>query len=230
MKNTLNTMVVFLLMLVMRSEGSTIYLSSLSNDVFLDSNGVALDGGYTFEWGSFQLGFTPTSENLDQWATNWKVFDAAVEGNGWTVGDSSLYQQADHTITGGSSSGFANPLHTFVEGEAAYLWVYDTKDIYSSPEWALVADFDKSTNIFPDSWVIPDPGLQSGESFDWHTLDLDTAVFGGVNDVQGAGAYAVAPASFTIQTHAVPEPGSALLLLAAGVFLRIRRGAASSRS
>lgn len=230
MVNIAKTIFIVLVMLAMQSEGSTIYLSSLANDVFLDSNGSALDGAYTFEWGTFEVGFTPDSENLDQWASNWKVFDAAIAGNGWNPAGTEVYQQADHASTGASTSGFSNPLHTFGEGDAAYLWVYSTKDIYTSPEWALLADLNKTSNLFPDSWVIPDPALQNGESFDWHTRDLDTAVWGGVNNVQGSGEYTVAPASFTIQTHVVPEPGSALLLLAAGLLFRLRRGSASSRS
>lgn len=91
------------------------------------------------------------------------------------------------------------------------------------PEWALLADNDHGTNVL-NAWEFPDPTLQSGESFDWQTRDLDTAIFGGVNDLQGPGLHTASPATFTLQTHVVPEPSSALLLaLAGGSLMRARR-------
>ncbi len=204
------------------AQASTLYWGSLFNDVLLDSSGNPLDASYTFEVGIFDPSFTPTALNTDLWNANWRVFDAATADFGWAPGDQFLASSADHTAGAGSDSLDANPLDVFPQGTNAYLWVFNNKNIATLPEWALLMDGNHATNVL-NPWEFPDPALQSGESFDWQTRDLDSAVFGGVNNVQGAGNYTVDPGTFTIQTHVVPEPGSAFLLLAAGGLWCLRR-------
>jgi hypothetical protein len=170
---------------------------------------------------------------MSEWESRWIVFDKASNGSGWDPANREINASADHTSASGSNSPDANPASVFTQGATAYLWVYNTKSFLVGSEWALLCDSDKGANVYGNSvipseryvaWQFPDPNLQSGESYDWQTRDLDTAIFGGVNNVQGAGIYSVNPGTFTIQTHVVPEPGSALLLLAAGAgFLRRRR-------
>lgn len=213
---------------------STIFWGSLFNDALYDSNGSPLDSDFTFEVGTFDTtgGWAPTVENMSEWAGRWMLFDRAIVGSGWNAVDQVVEGTVDHTITGGSSAPEANATAVFPEGAQAYLWVYDSQDFVQGSEWALLADFNKATNIFGNSlipseqyeaWQFPDPSLQSGESFDWQTRDLDTAIFGGVNNVQGGGQFSVNPGTFTIQTHVVPEPGSALMLVGAGLFFFRRR-------
>lgn len=205
---------------------STIFWGSLSPDNLYDSTGTALDSGFIFELGTFDTtgGWTPTSSNMSEWLGRWMLFDRADTGSGWDANNQALDNQVDHTATGGSTAPEANATHVFLEGAQAYLWVYDSQDFVQGSEWALIYDNNKLTNIFGNSavpseqyvaWQFPDPALQSGESFDWQTRDLDTAIFGGVNDVQGDGSFTVNPGVFTIQTHVVPEPGSVLFLLVA---------------
>jgi hypothetical protein len=220
-----------LLVIPFSAKSSTIFWGSLNNDFLYDSNGAPLNSDFVFEVGIFDTtgGWTPTSANMSEWAGRWMLFDRAATGSGWNANDQLVESTVDHTITGGSSAPEANATHVFPQGAQAYLWVYDTQDFIQGAEWALVADFNKATNIFGLGWEFPNPAEQSGESYDWQTRDLDTAIFGGVNNVQGAGTFSVNPGIFTIQTHVVPEPGSALLLLAAGSgLLRRRRQQAQS--
>ena len=53
--------------------------------------------------------------------------------------------------------------------------------------------------------------------------DADEAIIGGANGIQGPGTFTVDPGTFSLQTHVVPEPGSALLILAAAATHLIRR-------
>ncbi len=204
------------------AKASTLFWGSRFNDVLLDSAGNALDASYTFELGAFDSSFTPTAFNLEQWAANWNVFDAALVGDGWAPDDQFINSSADHNALGGSDSLDANPLDIFPQSTVAYLWVFNNKDVALQPEWALLMDGNTATNVL-NTWEFPDPALQSGESFDLQTRDLDTAVFGGVNGVQGAGNYTVDPSTYTFQTHVVPEPGGAFMLLVAGGLWRLRR-------
>lgn len=210
------------------SQGSTIFWGSLFNDVLVDSSGNALDATYSFELGTFVPGFTPTVENRPDWAANWKTFDAVQDGNGWTPADQFVEGSVNHTLTSGSDSSAAITTDIFPEATLAYLWVYNSKDFATTSEWALLTDDLGATraNVYAD-WVFPDPNLDS-DTFDWQFRDLDVAIYGGVNGNQGAGPYSAEPVptdpnGYYIQTHAVPEPSSMLLLAAAGLGLHTRR-------
>lgn len=206
-----------------RLAASTVFWGTFNNDTLYDSTGADLGVGFTFEIGTFTTGFTPTVANMSQWAANWMIFDAAMNGDGWTPGAHFVNTSADHNALAGSNSPDANPLDVFGQGTPAYLWVFNNKAGDNSSEWALLADVDKGSNVFGGAWAFPDPAEQSGQSYDWQTRDLDTAIFGGVNGTQGAGLFTASPVAFTIQTHLVPEPGSALLIAAAGAACMRRR-------
>lgn len=216
---------IFVAMSSMTASAAIIFWGSRNPDFFYDSTGTQLDSAFVFEVGTFDTtgGWTPTSSNMSEWAGRWMLFDRATVGAGWNANDQALDNTVEHTITGGSNSPEANPAHSFSQGSQAYLWVYNTQSIVTGAEWALVCDSDVLSNVFPGAWVFPDPAEQGGESYDWQTRDLDTAIFGGVNGVQGDGSYSVNPGTFTIQTHVVPEPGSALMLFTAGALLLLRR-------
>jgi hypothetical protein len=206
---------------------STIFWGSFEPDYFYTSNGTPLGSSFLFEVGTFDTtgGWTPSSTNVTEWSGRWKVFDRATDGAGWDTVLRKIENSVDHTATSGSSSPDALPTDVFAQGSTAYLWVYNSLNIQNAAtEWALLADMNRGVaNNLLNDWVFPDPALQSGESFDWQTRDLDTAIFGGVNNIQGPGDYTSTPAMFTIQTHVVPEPGGALLIAAAGVLVVLRR-------
>jgi hypothetical protein len=212
--------------LISSASASTIFWGSKFEDTLVDSAGANLDASFEFEIGYFDGtgGWTPTAANMSEWDGRWIAFDRASVGNGWDAANREINKSVNHTATSGSDSPIANPSSVFTQGATAYLWVFDSKDFLTKPEWALVCDSDKSANVFPGAWEFPNPNEQNGESYDWQTRDLDTAIFGAVNGVRGPGEFSVDPGVFTIQTHVVPEPGSALLLIATGaVFLRRRR-------
>jgi hypothetical protein len=236
-KPTLWQLAIFALVLAWQpssATASTVWWFSGVPDLLYDSAGQALDGYYSFEIGSFGS-FVPTYQNVDQWEANWKVFDRAYDPTpadpndgdpeGWNADP--LFQffggNADHDTSGFSSSpdalGFPTPTEVFGQDEVAYLWVYNSKTIEPSSEWALVTN---SSNT-PNNWRFPDPADTAG-SYNWDLADADQVIIGGVNDTQGDGTYTVDPGTFSLQTHVVPEPGSALLvLLTYGTWLSRRR-------
>lgn len=205
------------LLLACPSHGSTIFWGSDFNSVLLTSDGQPLDGSFSFELGAFTSGFEPTIHNTNQWQANWKVFDRAFDPTpadpndgdpeGWNEIDRFFVGTVDHNSAGGSSSPDANPADAFAQDDVAYLWVYNSKSIVPGSEWALVKDI---TNL-PNIWRFPDPNDSS--SYNWDLANADAAIIGGVNGVQGDGAFSFDPGTFNLQTHVVPEPGSALLLM-----------------
>jgi hypothetical protein len=213
------------------TRGSTINWSSRFYDELYTSYGDELDGTFAFELGSFGA-FVPTTANISQWNTNWKVFDRVFDPtpgdpddgdpDGWNVPLQFFVGTAEHNIFSGSDSPDANPLETFSQGEIGYLWVYNSKDILPSSQWALIGNFNSAGDT-GNLWRFPDPADPSGTAYEWLLADADTAVIGGVNGVQGPGEYLVIPASFSLQTAVVPEPGSAILLFAAAALYVISR-------
>lgn len=213
------------------ASASTVFWGSVFNDALFDSNGQPLTADYSFEIGSFG-GFIPTYQNVDQWAANWKVFDRAFDATpldlldpdseGWNSVEQFFAGTVEHNAGGGSDSPDANPTDVFMQGERAYLWVYNSKSIVPGSEWALLTDSSTAGNS-GNAWVFPDPADLPGTSYDWQLGDADEAIIGGVNGVQGDGDYTVDPGAFSLQTHVVPEPGSALLLFAAAAAHLTRR-------
>lgn len=203
---------------------SQVVLSSEFNDLLFDSNGNTLDTTFSFEIGTFG-GFIPTYQNIDQWAANWHVFERAYDpdANGWNAVDQFFVAQADHNTSGNSESPDANPLDVFIQGEKIYLWVYNSKDILPTSEWALVTDSVISGNT-AEQWVIPDPMDLPPISHEMKLVDADDVIIGGVNGVQGEGTFNATPPAFSLQTAVVPEPGSGLLVLAAAAAFLQRRG------
>jgi hypothetical protein len=195
----------------------TIAWGSELDSILVDSNGVTLDASHTFELGTFGT-FVPTSINIDLWLTNWKAFDRATvpigfnPSEGWVSSAATL--EADMT-----SSRSDLPQHTFTVGEQAYIMVYDSLAL-SDPatELALITDA---------SWLMPTSDTHSPDTRDWRINAAGTAVFGGLNNIQGPGQYGVNPNAFVLQTHnspsPIPEPGSALLLTSLGLMFRRRR-------
>ncbi len=203
-----------------------------------DSGGNLLDNSFTFELGTWASGFTPTAANVNSWAANWKLISSAYspDANGWVSLDSndpgvndpnqniqyfsrSIIFNSNGTVQGGGPS-------IFTTNEQAYMWVFNTKNVTPGSEWALVTDNSPGATS-DDVWRVPDPSVVLNQPVLWNLETADTAILGSVNGIVGAGNQSVDPGTNRLQTFnpvsVVPEPGSALLVLLAGMAVRLRR-------
>jgi hypothetical protein len=209
-----------------RAEAASIAWGSGFEATLLNSAGNPLDASFSFELGSFGS-FVPTLLNFNDWANHWKVFDRAFESdaNGWAWDESERFFVgfAGHQSDGTSDSPQATPGAVFNEGEQIYLWVFNSKALLESSEWALVSDFSGSING-GDAWSFPDPTIPSSVTFDIQLSDADTAIIGGVNGTRGAGDFAATPTEFHIQTATlpIPEPSSLLLVFLSAALINRR--------
>jgi hypothetical protein len=195
----------------------TISWFNAPGDVMVDASNNTLGAAITFEIGTFGS-FIPTDLNLDLWAANWKVFDRAVTGDGWNSGSQYLTSSAQFRADGTSSFG---GVETFMMADTMYLWAYSSQDLLPTSQWALVRD--ATTGSGSPAWTLPTSDTLNPNSIDWDLIQADTAIIGGVNGVYGGGSYdTLAASGFVLQLATVPEPGSALLLVAA-LAVRLRR-------
>ena len=100
--------------------------------------------------------------------------------------------------------------------------MFNSQAVAAGSDWALVTD------VGNDVWHVPDPSGVVNQPVLWNLDTADTAVFGSANGVAGAGDQVVDPGADRLQTYnlstvVVPEPGSAMMVLVAGVLLRLRR-------
>lgn len=207
-------------------QAASISWGNVAFDTLVDSNGIALDSSYTFEIGAFINGFVPTASNVNDWAANWTIFDAATLNTNELFpgsGPANFFtSSATHQTNSQSSSTFTTPGSTFAQNTQAFLWVYDSKAVSFTSEWALVTDL-AGPNV-GDTWRFPSPSNDTG-FLTWSLSDADSAVFGKLQSgaVTGGGDFTVTPATFSLQTHQVPEPGGALLIASAGLLFMLRR-------
>lgn len=202
------------------------------NSILVTSANAELDTYFSFEIGTFTPGFVPTFHNTNQWEANWMVFDRAFDPTpadpndgdpeGWNTTDNFFVGAAEHLISGGSDSAHASSGAVFGQGTVAYLWVYNSKSIVPSSEWALVTD-SALTGDTGNDWIFPDPNDPPGTSYEWKLADADLAIVGAVNGNRGEGSFTVDPGTYQIQTHVVPEPGSAILAMLALFGWAVRR-------
>jgi hypothetical protein len=219
--------VVCLLLPAQSASAASIAWGSSFESTLINSAGTPLDASFSFELGSFGS-FVPTMLNINDWSNHWKVFDRAFEsdanGWGWEEDQRFFVGFATHESNGTSSSAQATPAAVFNEGERMYLWVYNSKDLVETSEWALITDFSANVTGGAD-WLFPDPSISSSVTFDIQLSDADTAIIGGVNDLRGAGDFSGGPTEFHLQTATlpIPEPSSALLLVLSSLLLTNRR-------
>ena len=191
-----------------------------NGDLYYTSSGVLLDDTFSFELGTFANGFTPDASNLDQWRSNWKLFDKAVAGDGWNSGAGFLSSSATLNANGTSTSSYASLGTTFSQNEQAYVWIYNNLDVHEGSEWALVTG---TTPGIDSNWQMPAPSDQTTGDLQWRFDNADTRVLGGLNDIRGPGTYTNEPPAYQLQTSAIPEPSSALLLTSLALLTRRRR-------
>ena len=91
-------------------------------------------------------------------------------------------------------------------------------------EWLLYTN-DSSDGDATDDLIFPSYQGQNPATLEWTVENASAVVFGGLNDTQGPGQYDSPSGGFELQTHTIPEPGSALFLsaLVAGAALIRRR-------
>lgn len=192
-------------------------------DTLVTSTGTPLTDSFVFELGTFGS-FVPTEANLDQWAANWKIFDHAIApaANGWDSALGFFTGSATLQTNGTSSNSPPLPQFTFAQGEQAYIWVYNSLTISSLTEWALITNNGLDGNPL-DDWTMPSHSDQTLQPLDWRVSNATDVPFGGLNDDEGPGDYTVDPGVFQVQTHTVPEPGTALLIGIGGLVFQFRR-------
>jgi hypothetical protein len=202
-------------------QAGSINFYNVPGNTLLQQDGVtALDNAFKFEFGTFDAGFTPTTNNITDWMANWKPFARAEAPsiNGWNSSISYFNKSGILQLSGQSDQGLSADV--FAAGELAYLWVYNVFSITDGGQWALATN-DSSDGNAANDWLLPSPS----EALPWE-YPLSNAlnpVWGGLHNVQGGGNFTAPLAAFTLQTHAVPEPGSVLLVMLAGVAWRIKR-------
>ncbi len=201
-----------------------------ANELF-QSDGTRLDASFSFEIGYFDnvggnttTPFVPTSTNLNEWSTYWRPWDRASTAEGFDpnkgyVARSNEFQNTS-TATVASAYGQSFVIPTNAQ---AYLWVFDSKAVEPGSEWALITNRAGDAGVGPD-WKFPDPPELGFPSFpDWSVDTAGTAVLGGYLSARGPGDYSASPTSYDIQTSAIPEPGSAVLILMCGIAIQIAR-------
>jgi hypothetical protein len=219
------------------TQASTVFWGSNFNDNLYNSSGQQLDSTYNFEIGTFGS-FVPTYQNVDQWAANWHMIDYANNTDGNWDSSNQFFAGTVSFATDGTSHSHSDPStgipqfnssDVFTQGNTVYLWVFNSQTIDPGSQWALVTEVGNTGPLNNDPWVVPNPADTSG-SYNWSLNDASTSVIGGVNNLQGPGTYSATPGVFSLQTAVVPEPGSALLLLAAAATHLIRRARRLNRS
>jgi hypothetical protein len=196
----------------------TISWRSGIGDTLVDSGGLSLTDAFIFELGAFDAGFTPDATNYGEWESRWHAFGQATYepllGNGWEPG--AQYFTKDTTVLGGQLSSESPPLasYAFTAGMQAFLWVYDSKTVAPTSEWALVGG---------STWNFPSSDLLNLTPVVWELNSADRTIWGGANDIRGDGLYTALPGSFDLQTAAVPEPAGLILLGLAGWGFGLRR-------
>ena len=199
------------------------------------SNGSALSlSKFSIELGGFANGFVPTSANIDEWVSNWRVFDAITDSEPPPESDSDV-KNADIFVTDGSNSRFAgtgfidangfslsedgNGIDTFASDQQAYVFIRNDDTLNPGTEFLLYTSeedfvFQRPTGMLGQ----PNTPLVFG-------LDqVDTVLFGSANAIVGDGSFTDTSTDFILRTHTVvPEPSTSLLLFGAGLGLLVRR-------
>ncbi len=191
------------------ARSQTLNWSSLTGSTIVDSQGAPIDQNtYVFELGAFEAGFTPEESNLSEWIANWRVFDTSAYA----------YDQTTSTsyFTGTENVQNVPAYVSMFQGLSAYLFVRNN----TNTEFFLA----RPSN--PNAWKFPllDPGCcPNGEVTTWSVSNLttDTPIWGTQGGVEGGGIGTFG--NYDLQTYAVPESSTSLLLIIGGSWLLVRR-------
>ena len=202
--------------------------SSAITDRIVTSDGSAINTSeFSIELGGFANGFVATVSNVDQWLSNWQVFDAVTAPDSdnrdifVTNGADSRFAGEDFLAADGtavSDDGTAGEV--FTPGTQAYVFIRNSDTLTQGSEWLLY------TNQNGEDWEFPPVnGGQAPEQLTFFATEADEVLFGSANGIVGAGDFSDTSTDFLLRTHTVPEPSVPLfvLLASAGVFTRRRR-------
>lgn len=210
-----------LLMPVPSLRAGTLTFYNVPGNILLQQDGVtALDTLFKFELGTFETNFTPTSSNITDWTANWKPFARAEAPalSGWNSSISYFNKSGLLQLDGTSDQGLSADV--FAQNELAYLWVYNVFSLDPGSQWALVTNNSSDLNSAND-WLLPSPS--ESLPFEYALSNALHPIWGGLHNNQGGGDFTAPLTAFTLQTHAVPEPSGAFMILLAGLLWRIKR-------
>ena len=188
------------------------------------SDGTADTGQVNWNLGYFNSGFTATSSNWNQWASNFTVVDTAVNQDDVALGN-----------RWGVSSNYT-PVANEAVGQQVWVFAYNDLSLFgtSSGEALLYSD----GQLFPGSNTISSDIFDDSDSRDdnasvvWGRIDRAYDAAGGV--FEGDGVFTNALADSTGVTNgtfeaqlgswqAIPEPSTSILAAFGGVALLARR-------
>lgn len=145
-----------LLGLVAVCPGETINFFNPPGQTNLTSADQPMDGAFQFHLGVFEIGFTPTRENITEWAGNWTSampadYDAVLKSF-----------DENHTVV-------SNPA-PFLPGVNAYVWGMRTGP--NGDEWILFRNTD---------WTWPSPNPMNPFPLTWNASQADQVIIGSIN-------------------------------------------------
>ena len=182
-----------------------------------DILGDPVTSSFTFNFGTFLNGFTPTASNITSWNTNWFSLDT-----------DQLTGSLPDTI-GGS----VNPSNPITNGLYGFMWVYDALGFTGSEGGqAFLGTGTTSDWLLPSTLVDPPlpantVGFDNMTSVIYGRVDADTPAYFGVGG--GSVTNPLSTGAFDAQLAAVPEPSGALLIGCVGMLSLLRRRRLSSR-
>ncbi len=195
---------------------------------------------FSIEFGAFTSGFTPTTSNIDQWVSNWNVFDAITDpdsdpSDGFVpnpggssgsafVGQATLRGGSPLILQNSSDSEDADPNFAFAPGSQGYVFIRNADTTGVGSEFLLYTS-ENNLGSGDNIWAFPTAGgsQQTTGSLVWGIEDTDTVIFGGANGITGAGEFTDTGVP-VIRTHTfVPEPSTSLFVLLGGLLVLRRR-------
>ena len=233
---TLLLVIITILMNITSARAVTLHWGSAVGDFIYESDGVTAvtDSAYEFELGTFTDGFTPSTENLADWANNWHTLDVGSYSsmNGYLAGSVSL--SADPSPNGTITDGNATDTAEFFFGKDAYIWIYNQNTtIDSTLEWNLLSNPDGGGDP-ATAWTFPGAAdTDARKVIDFRLSDDGvTTTFGRENqgtpsDGGGTNELGEVPSTpmstFGLQTFTIPEPSAVGLLIVGLLALGFRR-------
>lgn len=170
-------------------------------DKIITSDGSAISlAEFTIELGGFAGGFIPTEANVEQWVSNWQVFDAVTDPDTDTSGPrgetADVFESGPGTTDGRfvgtgflevdqtSSSEDANGVDAFGPNQQAYVFIRNSDSTDELAEWLLY------TSQSSDDWEYPTvTGGQTEMPSSWFLGEADTAILGGSTEPSKAVAF-----------------------------------------